>query len=327
MQKKEIKTKNPVLYLHKEGDFLKIAKICKSLSSVDRIKILNTLLLEPMRISSLSKRLNIPISTLTRYVDDLVSAKLINVYYLPAKKGKLKYCAQNLLSCKFIIKDVLFDDLDEKEYVLEMPIGLFSNSDIHAPCGMNGEFAPMEYISAPKDFLLPQRVEAEQLWFDYGKLSYDFPLPEVNKNKDEYIYSLSFSFEACSEITNYNNTWPSDISVWLNDTLILTFCSPGDFGGTKGTYTPSYWPINCTQFGELSKIKINHEGIFRNNLLIKNNITLDNFDLNEKKSIRFSIGVLENAIHRGGINLFGKHFGNYNQAIKMSVKTRTRKTQ
>jgi predicted transcriptional regulator len=120
--------------------------------------------------------------------------------------------------------------------------------------------------------------------------------------------------------------YPGQFDIWLDGTQILTFCSPGDFGGTRGMYTPSYWPINCTQFGELNKITISNDGVFRNNLLIKNNITLKNFDLDNKKSIRFSIGVLEDADHRGGINLFGANFGNYKQAIKMIVKTKINDT-
>ena len=326
MKKQEIKAKNPIYYLHIESDFSKIAQICQALSSVERIKILHALLYKPKSMTELSKELNIPNTTLTRYVEDLAQAKLIHIYYKPAKKGKLKYCAQNLLSCKFVINDSVLEDKNKRNYVIEMPIGLYSSYDINKPCGMNGSLAPLEFICTPKDFLLPQRTEAELLWFDYGKLDYDFPLPELDYDKGEYIHSISISFEACSEVTNYNNNWPSDITIWLDGTQILTFCSPGDFGGTRGMYTPSYWPINCTQFGELNKITISNDGVFRNNLLIKNNITLKNFDLDNKKSIRFSIGVLEDADHRGGINLFGANFGNYKQAIKMIVKTKINDT-
>lgn len=45
---------------------------------------------------------------------------------------------------------------------------------------------------------------------------------------------ISFSFEVCSETIYYNNHWPSDITVSVNDVEVATFTSPGDFGGRRG---------------------------------------------------------------------------------------------
>ena len=314
---------NLTYHVHKDTDITQIAKIGFALSTPERVEIIKNLLYMPKSLKQLSDELAIPSTTLARYLSDLENAHLIRVLYQPSKKGKIKFYSQNILSLTMFFRDVQQEESNIKRYTTELPVGLFSHCDIHPPCGMNGAFFPMEYLSTPSSFLQPQRMEAELLWFKYGKIDYDFPLPDLDKSINEKIVSLTFSFEACSEVENYNNNWPSDISVWLNDVRILTFTCSGDFGGTRGKNTPSYWPINCTQYGDLNKIRITPEGIFRNNLLIKNNITLNNFDLTNAHSIRFSVGVKEDAVRRGGINLFGKNFGNYDQAIKLVVKTKT----
>lgn len=101
---------------------------------------------------------------------------------------------------------------------------------------------------------------------------------------------------------------------------MLTFTSPGDFGGTRGKFTPKYWPLNCTQFGLLKKLSIHQNGIYFDDLFVNNKFNSGMLDLSDGV-ILFEIGIKKNAVHRGGINLFGKNFGNYNQAIVMTIKS------
>ena len=44
-------------------------------------------------------------------------------------------------------------------------------------------------------------------------------------------------------------------------------------------------------------------------------VTLDDLKIPEHHSIRVKIGVKEDAEHMGGMNIFGKGFGNYDQGI------------
>ena len=49
---------------------------------------------------------------------------------------------------------------------------------------------------------------------------------------------------------------------------------------------------------------------------------LKDLDLDTHHSIRLRIGVKDEAKHPGGINLFGRGFGNYDQDIVMRLETR-----
>jgi predicted transcriptional regulator len=48
-------------------------------------------------------------------------------------------------------------------------------------------------------------------------------------------------------------------------------------------------------------------------------VTLDNLKLHRHHSIRVRIGVKDTAKHMGGINIFGKGFGNYDQDILLKL--------
>ena len=42
--------------------------------------------------------------------------------------------------------------------------------------------------------------------------------------------------------------------------------------------------------------------------------------MNAGNAVKFTIGIKQDAVHRGGLNLFGKNFGDYQQAIIMTIK-------
>ncbi len=46
------------------------------------------------------------------------------------------------------------------------------------------------------------------------------------------------------------------------------------------------------------------------------------FELSQHHSIRMRIGIDERADHPGGVNIFGKGFGNYDQDIVMRLYLR-----
>jgi predicted transcriptional regulator len=47
--------------------------------------------------------------------------------------------------------------------------------------------------------------------------------------------------------------------------------------------------------------------------------TIKDLNIEQTPNIKLSIGVKENAIHRGGLNLFGKKFGDFEQAILLTL--------
>ena len=169
----------------------------------------------------------------------------------------------------------------------------------------------------PSIFFSPERVNAECIWFDLGFISYNFPTYPLTYHS---CSEISFSFEVCSETIYYNNNWPSDITVYINNIEVGTFTSPGDFGGRRGHFTPEYWPITSTQFGALRKVTVNKKGVYIDNVLVNNEITFDDLHLYDGNSVKLTIGIKDDAQHKGGLNLFGKNFGDFPQSIIMTVK-------
>ena len=59
---------------------------------------------------------------------------------------------------------------------------------------------------------------------------------------------------------------------------------------------------------------INHRGTFVDGLKISD-VTLDRFSLDYKSTIRFRMEVREDAVHVGGLTLFGNGFGNLGTSL------------
>ena len=205
------------LFIDDSDDMEKMAKCCYALASTDRIRILKGIMYYPKSISTLSNETGIPISTVSRYAQDLAEAGLISITYQPGIKGHTKFCAQETLSCNFVFDAQLFSrpDYGQREFVTEMPIGMFSSCTVTPPCGMLGAVEPLAIKDNPAAFFSPQRMNAECIWFNTGMLGYTFPVPAEFMH-ERTMQSLSFSFEVCSEANNYNVNWPSDITVLIN---------------------------------------------------------------------------------------------------------------
>ena len=309
--------KNFTLSIENEHDHELISKICYALSSKERLMIMKELLNSSQNLSILSKTLNIPVSTMSRHLDTLIDAGLIHQAFQPGPKGHTKYYAQEILGFSISLEKSKEDTCSKPEYVVEMPLGMFSHCHIKAPCGMLGAKEKIGGFDNPNCFFLPDRMKAECIWFDGGFISYNFP---TDYPHNRILSEITFSFELCSETQYYNNKWPSDITVYINNKEVVTFTSPGDFGGRRGKYTPLYWPITSTQFGLLKRITVNGKGVFVDNYFTTDLVKFDDLMIYEGSAIKLDIGIKDNAQHKGGINLFGKHFGDYPQAIVMMLK-------
>ena len=312
-------TENQPFELENSQDEEIILKLGYALSSPERIKILKSLLYESKSVTALSSELKIPPTSLTRHIEVLENAKLIFLNYQPGPKGHAKHCA--LASLGFSISFANKKATNEKPplYSVELPIGVFSHCHIEQPCGMLGIDKQLAPFDKPSNFFIPERINAECLWFDKGFISYNFPTADIEQLKD--LSEISFSFEICSETHCYNNNWPSDITVYINKVEVCTFTSPGDFGGRRGKYTPEYWPITSTQFGLLKRVSVNKTGIYLDNQLIDKRNLFDDLHLFDGSAIQLTIGIKDDATHKGGINLFGKNFGDFPQGIKMTLSS------
>lgn len=309
--------KNFTLNVENEPEHELISKLCYALSVKDRLMIMKALLNNSQSLSDLSKTLNIPVSSMARHLDALIDAGLIHQSFQPGPKGHTKYYAQTILGFTVSLEKAKEDERNKPEYVVEMPIGMFSHCHIKAPCGILGLQGEIGGFDNPNCFFSPDRMKAECIWFDAGFISYNFP---TDFPHSRILSEITFSFEICSETIYYNNNWPSDITVYINNTEITTFTSPGDFGGRRGKYTPAYWPLTSTQFGLLKRITVNSEGVFVDNNFVTDSVKFDDLKIYDGSAIKLEIGIKDDARHKGGINLFGKHFGDYPQSIVMMLK-------
>lgn len=316
MSDKLTSEKDLMFSVNNESEEPDIVKLGKALSFPERIAILRLLCSGSKYLAEIADSLNIPLSTVSRHIDALAEAGLVFISFSPGPKGHSKLCSKVAFSVNISI-----DDTDEPAstdyYTTEMPVGLYTDCNITAPCGMASSVDQIGKPDDPTVFFSPERVNAEILWFNTGSVSYKMPLPTGKSLKFEEI---GFSFEICSETLYYRDKWPSDITVSVNDVEITTFTSPGDFGGRRGQYSPEYWPITSTQFGILMKISVNPNGVYVNNVLKNSDVTVSALNVLDRDYVKITLAIKDDAVHKGGMNIFGRSFGDYPQAIVMTLK-------
>ena len=63
---------------------------------------------------------------------------------------------------------------------------------------------------------------------------------------------------------------------------------------------------------------INNNGTFIDGLQVSD-VSLRDFDLDYRSPIKFKLSVPDDAKHVGGLTIYGKNFGNYNQDINVRI--------
>ncbi len=86
----------------------------------------------------------------------------------------------------------------------------------------------------------------------------------------------------------------------------------------KGIFTPDWWFSGWNQYGMLKMLVVNHKGSFIDGIKISD-VTIDSLGINARSSLKLRLEVPENAEHVGGLTIFGKSFGNYNQDINVKI--------
>ncbi|SEC75369.1 transcriptional regulator [Paenibacillus sp. GP183] len=293
-----------------------LIRVTHALSTDLRIKMIQLLNSKRMNVNEIAEALDIPVSTAASNVKVLEQAKLIETEFLPASRGAMKVCSRTYDDINIKLNSLIYERVDGKHcYEIEMPIGSFTSCEVSPTCGMINDEKAIIPEDSPAGFFHPNRFTAQLIWLRKGYLEYRYPLDLPSHVR---IQSIQFSMEICSEAPNYDNNWPSDITLWINGVEIGTWTSPGDFGGRRGKLNPAWWLETGTQFGSLKTWSVDE---------IRS--TLDNIELSDTNLLQLSllsnsfvdlrIGVKEEARYKGGLNLFGKHFGDYEQDIVMKI--------
>jgi predicted transcriptional regulator len=297
------------------------ADVLHGLASPLRVKILRELHLSGgLNVNAIAAKLELPQSTISSNLTVLEEAGLIRTEALKAKKGTQKVCRALYDEVLVMFKE---DVAPTKSDAIEvaMPVGLYTSCEVSSPCGLCSTEGIIGLLDVPNVFLDPDRMKAGLIWFTRGFVEYQFPnnakLASLN------IESVEFSMELSSEVPGTSSDWPSDITVAINGTDVGTWTSPGDFGDKRGAYTPDWWKLKGSQYGMLKSWRVTRNGTFVDGVKISG-VTLKELALDAHHSIRLKIGVKDEAKHPGGMNIFGRGFGNYDQDILLRLETKPR---
>jgi predicted transcriptional regulator len=288
----------------------------RGIASPGRIRILKLLRERgPLNVNEISDALDLPQSTIATHIQTLERTGLIDTELVKASKGQQKVC-----SIRYDEIIIRFDDQDalkRKDHVeVSMPIGLYTSCDVSAPCGLCSTENVLGVLDVPDFFLDPLRMNASLIWFRRGFVEYKFP--NNGKVLGAKIDRLEFVMELSSEVPGTSLNWPSEISLWVNNVKVGSWISPSDFGDKRGLYTPQWWKLEGSQYGKLVTWQISRSGTSVNDVQISD-VALDKLELDEHHGIRLKIGIDDAARHPGGINIFGRGFGNYDQDIVMRL--------
>jgi predicted transcriptional regulator len=291
-------------------------EVLKGLSSPIRIRILRLLHVRgPLNVNEISKALKLPQSTVVTHVQILEESALIHTRTVKASKGQQKICSARYDEV-FIRLDGVETQQQDRMIEVAMPLGLYTSYQVSAPCGLCSTDGIIGLLDVPDFFLDPSRMRASLLWFGRGYVEYKFP--NNAKIAQAEIEALEFSMEISSEVPGTNADWPSDISLRVNDVLAGTWTSPGDFGDKRGLYTPRWWKLEGSQYGKLTTWRISDKGCFVDGIKVSR-VNLRQLDLAAHHSIRLKIGIDDDARRPGGLNIFGRGFGNHDQDIVMRL--------
>lgn len=280
--------------------------VFEALASKTRLKIIQLLSSTPMNVKELATCLELSSAIMTMHIRKLEIAGIIKTEMVQTKGWSQKICS--------LVTDTIeinFPKLNTKErhfHYFSIPVGHYTDFEVSPTCGLATEDKIIGFYDDPRYFLDPERVKAKLIWFSKGFLEYKIPNHLLTNQQPE---ELEISLELSSEAPGFNNDWPSDISFFINNIKVGQWTSPGDFGETKGNFTPTWWTNN--QYGLLKILRITDEGTYIDGEKVSP-VNLTDIHILQKQWT-FRIAVTDDATHIGGATIYGEKFGNYNQDI------------
>ena len=288
----------------------RLCPVAKALSSPLRVRMLALLSSRSMNVNEIADALSMPVSTAALNVRQLEDSGLIYTEIQPGIRGAMKLCSRRIDSVSMRLVPELQDGVSA--LTLSLPIGSYSSAqDIRPECGIVSEHAWIGESNAPRTFYHPDRFNAQMLWFESGELEYRFSLGEISPDQVE---SLEFTMEVSSNAPMYRDDFKSDIFVSVCGHELGVWTSPGDYGGRRGRFNPSWWSDTSSQYGLLKTWRIDEYGSTLDGTALSS-VKLSDLHLDQQDYISLRIGVHADAEHVGGLNLFGEKFGDFAQGI------------
>lgn len=301
-----------MIHIKNIEDGMQIYKALGSEIRVEIIKLLNEN--KQMSMHEIAEALGVTNGALTSHIKMLEEVGIIVVLYERNVHGNKKICRINERQILLDIEPDA-DAKNESIYDAEVKVGHYSDYMIYPTCGLATSEKIVGTVDDPRYFAHQDRLDAGIIWFGKGYVEYIIPnfLPDATK-----IEKITISFEISSEAPGVNSDWPSDITFLLNEKELGTWTSAGDYGDVRGIFTPDWWYENWNQYGLLKVLTVNKKGTYIDGLRISD-VSIQDLMLDSKSVIKFKFLVAEDAKHVGGLTLFGRGFGNYNQDINVHI--------
>jgi predicted transcriptional regulator len=293
------------------------AEIFRALANDTRVAILRYLGDRVVAVNEIAKDMGLPSSTATMHITVLERAGLLHTELRPASRGLQKVCARTYDELVFDLPRGLHHTHDAVD--IQMPIGGFSDFAVEPTCGLVSATGLIGFMDDPSAFYEPDRLTAQLLWFRAGFVEYRFP---YRVPPGARVESVQLTAEICSEAPLHDLDWPSDITVWINGVALGEWTCPSDFGGQRGRLTPSWWEEKDSQFGVLKRWLVTNMGTTIDGINLSG-VDVSALGLAHGDPIVVRIGVRTDAENVGGLNLFGRGFGNYPQDLGLRLEYRS----
>jgi len=303
---------NNILVINSRDDL----GVLKGLASTLRLKILEFIQKQPRNVNEIAEGLGLAQSTVASNIMALEQTGLVKTQNVKGRKGTQKVCSA--VYTEMVIR-FSNGDLTEKPsdaIVVDMPVGLYTRYTVSAPCGLCSQEGIIGYLDVADSFLDPARMKAGLVWFEAGHLEYKFPNNSLYK--DRPLKSLEVSAEMSSETGGEQGKWRSNIAVWVNDVEIGQWVTTGGHSDRKGKRTPGWWKREGSQYGELKHFLVCEDGSYLDGVRISDACLAD-LRLPEHHSITVRIGANEHEGHGGGVSIFGKEFGDFEQDLVLRL--------
>lgn len=293
--------------------------ILECFSSSTRIKMIELLKNTPMNIKGLSQALDIKPPIVTRHIQMLEEAGIVRCELVPGKRGQQKLCFLQLEKMVLNFKPTS-ESLTKKEivqtgknYEVFVPVGMYSSYDVKPSCGLASQSNMLGMCDDPRYFADPIHVDASVVWFSSGYVDYRIPNYMIYNDQ---LASIEIAMEICSETPcSSSQMLPSDIVFSINGKEIGVWTYPGRFGNGGGVFTPNWWHKDI-HHGIMKHVRITELGSFIDGVQISE-MTIHDLELAYDKEIILRVSCSSNAKNCGGVTIFGKGFGNYNQDIQV----------
>lgn len=276
--------------------------VCDAIGSEVRLEILEQILMHKnINIDTIAKNLHLTNGALTKHIKKLKDAGLIRVREVAGKRGYQKQCSMKV--SKLLIDLSAYEDTGSLESS-EIPLGLYSTFKANDVCGLANETGYIGMTNESNAFLSPLRATAEALWVKDGYLTYPLPAP---REKSATIEEIRISLEITP--LGLSTHSQSQIEFLLDSESLGSVKIYPQSTARKGFLTPQWFNESIPSYGTVRHLRITNRGSFVDGDRISG-VTPKSFFEGSCLTIKSTDGFV----------IFGKKFGDFNQAIRYELQ-------